>query len=63
MLMRAMRQTGEASRSIGIYALVLDALDEDARKWYLSLGWGFAVLADSANHLYLPVDTIRSLNL
>jgi GNAT superfamily N-acetyltransferase len=63
MLLRAMRQTEEASRTIGIYALVLDALDEDACKWYLGLGWGFEALTDSANHLYLPVDTIRSLNL
>ena len=63
MLLRAMRQTDEASRSIGIYALVLDALDDDARKWYLGLGWGFEALTDSENHLYLPVETIRSLEL
>src|SRR6266566_5192190 len=31
MLLRAIRQTEQAARSIGIYALVLDAIDEDAR--------------------------------
>lgn len=63
MLLRAMKQTEEASRSIGIYALVIDALDADARQWYLSLDWGFAALTDSEDHLFLPVETIRSLGL
>ncbi|MCA1595965.1 MAG: GNAT family N-acetyltransferase [Chloroflexi bacterium] len=63
MLLRALRQTEEAARSIGIYALVLDALDEAARSWYLGLGWGFEVLLDDLNHLFLPVSTIRALGL
>ena len=63
MLLRAMKQTEEASRSIGVFALVLDALDEDARRWYLGLGWGFETLLDDPNHLFLPVATIRELGL
>ena len=63
MLLRALRQTEEAARDIGIFALVLDALDEDARRWYLSLDWGFSALLDDPNHLFMPVDTIRELRL
>ncbi len=63
MLLRAMRQTEEVARSVGVYALVLNALDEDARHWYLSLGWGFEALLDDPDHLFLPVATIRTLGL
>ena len=62
-LLRAMTQVESAAREIGIYALVLDALDEEARAWYLQLNFGFQPLLDDPNHLYLPVETIRqSLN-
>ena len=63
MLLRALRQTEEAARNIGIFGLVLGALEEEARRWYLNLGWGFEILLDDLNHLALPVDTIRSLSL
>lgn len=58
-LLRAMTQVETASREIGIYALVLDALDENARSWYLSLSYGFVVLWDDPNHLCLSVEAIR----
>lgn len=61
MLLRAILQTEQASRKIGIYALVLDAIDEDARNWYLGLDFGFQTLLDDSNHLFLPVVTIRQL--
>ena len=63
MLLRAIRQTEEASRVIGAFALVLDAVDEDARGWYRSLNWGFQELLDDPKHLYLAVDTIRALGI
>ncbi|MCX6378984.1 MAG: GNAT family N-acetyltransferase [Armatimonadetes bacterium] len=63
MLLRALRQTEQAAREIGIYALVLDALDEEARSWYLRLNFGFETLADDPNHLFLPVGVIRQLGL
>jgi GNAT superfamily N-acetyltransferase len=63
MLMRALRQTEEASRVMGIYALVLDAVDDAAREWYLGLGWGFQSLLDDSRHLFLPVAVIRKLGL
>ena len=63
LLLRAIRQTELTSREIGVFALVLDALDEEARSWYLSLNFGFETLLDSPNHLFLPVSTIRQLSL
>ena len=63
MLLRALRQTEQAAREIGIYALVLDALDEAARAWYLGLNFGFEALVDDPNHLFLPVSVIRQLGL
>ena len=63
MLLRALRQTEETSRVIGIHALVLDALDDSAVEWYISLGWGFQPLQDDTRHLFLPVATIRKLGL
>jgi GNAT superfamily N-acetyltransferase len=61
MLLRAIKQTSAAARNIGIHALVVDALNERARQWYLS--FGFETLLDDPNHLYLPIETIRELKL
>ena len=58
-LLRAMTQVERAAQEIGIYALVLDALDEAARAWCLHLSFGFMPLLDDPNHLYLPIETIR----
>jgi len=63
MLLRALRQTEEAARVLGIYALVLDAVDDTAHRWYESLGWGFQALLDDPRHLFLPVAVIRKLGL
>lgn len=63
LLLRAIRQTERAARDIGIHALVLDALNEEARQWYLGLRFGFKELLDDPRHLYLPVATIRQLGL
>lgn len=62
-LLRAITQVERAAREIGLYALVLDALDAEARAWYLGLEWGFEVLLDDPNHLFLSVGTIRALGL
>ncbi len=63
MLLRALRQTEEAARVLGIYALVLDAVDDNAHEWYESLGWGFQALLDDPRHLFLPVAVIGKLRL
>ena len=60
-LLRAMTQVEIAAREIGIHALVLNVLDEDARTWYLRLNLGFQPLLDDSHHLYLPVETIRQV--
>ena len=58
---RAILQVERAARDIGIHALVLDAKDERAQNWYLGLNFGFEVLIDDPNHLFLSVSTIRQL--
>lgn len=60
-LLRAIGQVEVAAREIGIYALVLDAIDDEARAWYLRLDFGFTPLPDEPNPLILPVATIRQL--
>jgi hypothetical protein len=55
----AMQQVAHAADEIGMYALVLDAIDERARNWYLGLNVGFQTLLDDPNHLFLAVETIR----
>lgn len=63
MLLRAMAETEIAARRIGIYALVLDALDEEALGWYQRLEFGFKPVLDDPMRLYVPVTFIRQLNL
>lgn len=63
MLLRAMAETEQAASRVGLYALVLDALDAEALVWYLSLGFGLTPLPDHPMRLYVPVSFIRQLNL
>ena len=58
MLLRAIEQTERAARDLGIYALVVHALDDRARDWYLRLGFGFEELLDNPRHLYLSIEAI-----
>ena len=63
MLLRAMSETNAASQRIGIYALVLDAIDDEARSWYINLNFGFEPVRDDPNRLYTPISFIRQLPL
>jgi GNAT superfamily N-acetyltransferase len=63
MLLRAMAETTAAAARIGMYALVLDALDEEARSWYVGLDFGFKPVLDDPNRLYAPIAFIRQLSL
>lgn len=63
MLLRAMAETDAAAKRIGIYALVLDAINEEARAWYLARDFGFKPVLDDPNRLYVPVAFIRQLQL
>ena len=61
MLLRAMKQTLIASMDVGIYALVVNAIDDAAKDWYLGLDWGFEQLSDDPHHLYISIKTLKQL--
>ncbi len=44
-----------------IRAVEVDAIDQDARRFYLR--FGFTSLTDDPKHLFLPMLVIRKLNL
>jgi hypothetical protein len=50
-----------SARDHGLYAVVVDALDEKAKRFYLK--YGFKELADDRLHLYLPMKAIKQLDL
>lgn len=61
LLIHALRSAQRAAKVVGIYAVVVDALDESARSFYLK--YGFNELTDDRLHLYLPMRTIESLEI
>lgn len=61
MLLRAITQTARAARDLGIHALVVHALNERAKDWYLGLNFGFEVLTTDPLHLCLSIGKIRQL--
>ena len=61
LLIHALRSAQRASRIVGIYAVVVNALDESARSFYMK--YGFEQLTDDRLHLYLPMKTIERLDL
>ncbi len=58
LLFAALRRALEASEIVAGYAVVVDALNEDARRFYLH--FGFIPLEDSPNRLFLPTATIKA---
>ena len=63
MLLRSIVQTERAARDLGIHVLIVHALDERAKAWYLGLDFGFEPLPDKPLHLCLSIQTIRQLGL
>lgn len=61
LLIDALRRTAHISESIGIRAVEVDAIDDDARQFYLK--FGLAPLLDDQQHLFLPMRAIRKLDL
>ena len=53
-----LQRVARISEAIGVYVIVVDALNEQAREFYRK-HFGFQVLADDPNHLCLLVKTIR----
>jgi GNAT superfamily N-acetyltransferase len=61
LLMDALRRAEYLSQHVGIRAVEVDAIDEDARRFYLK--YGFDALHDDRRHLFLPMQVIRQLHL
>jgi hypothetical protein len=61
MLLRSMKQTLSAATVVGIFALVVNAIDDAAKGWYLGLDWGFVQLLDDPNHLHISIKTLKQL--
>jgi len=50
---------GELNSEIASLAVVVDAKDENARRFYT--GYGFLPFPDTPNRLYLPMKTVEQL--
>ncbi|MGI9065034.1 MAG: GNAT family N-acetyltransferase [Pyrinomonadaceae bacterium] len=61
LLIHALRSAQRVSEIMGLYAVVVDALNEKAKNFYMK--YGFNELADDQLHLYLPIRTIKQLKL
>jgi len=59
LLISALRQALDLSKLIGSVAVVVDAKDDSARKFYRA--YGFIDLPDHPNRLFLPMKTIERL--
>jgi len=59
LLYHALYQAMRAAEHVGCLAVVLDAVDETARAFYLARG--FRELTDDPRHLWLPMKTVRQL--
>ena len=61
LLIDVLRRANHISQHIGIRAVEVDAIDEAARQFYLK--YGFVSLLDDQQHLFLPIQVIRKLEL
>jgi predicted GNAT family N-acyltransferase len=59
LLMDALRQSLLGAQKIGAMAVILDAIDEKAKKFYQH--FAFIALADQLMRLLLPIKTIEKL--
>lgn len=61
LLIHALRSAQQVSEIVGLYAVVVDALNQQAKNFYIK--YGFNELSDDHLHLYLPMKTIKQLKL
>jgi len=61
LLIDALRRAAHIAEHIGIRAVEVHALNDDARRFYLK--FGFSSLIDDQHHLFLPIQVIRKLEL
>ena len=57
LLCDALSRSLDLSEKLGIYAVVVDALDAEAKTFYQR--FGFTALTDNEMRLFLPLSTIR----
>lgn len=58
LLMDALRRCRELAAALGIFAVEVLAIDDEARRFYEK--YGFAPLLDDERHLYLPMKTLEA---
>jgi hypothetical protein len=61
LLMDAFRRAAHISKQMGIRAVEVDAIAETVRQFYLK--YGFVSLLDDQQHVFLPIQVIRKLEL
>jgi GNAT superfamily N-acetyltransferase len=61
LLFDVLKRAALVAELTGLYAVVLDAINDRAKSFYLR--YGFRELLDDPLHLYLPVETILALGL
>lgn len=59
LLVDALRRICQAADDVAAHAIVLDAIDDDAKKFYEQ--FGFLELTDNPLHLFLPLASARKL--
>ncbi len=59
LLLDALARSVELSDRLGIHAVVVDAIDQEAKAFYQK--YQFVSLQDNPFHLFLPISTIRDL--
>ena len=57
LLVDALRRAAQASETVGVRAIAVDAKNESARAFYQH--FGFLAFADDPLHLFLPMETVR----
>lgn len=61
LLIDALQRIVLVAGELGIYAIELYALTDNAKKFYLR--YGFIELKDDTKHLYLPIETLKKSGL
>ena len=61
LLIDALARISAIADELGIYAVELFALNENAKNFYLK--YGFVALKDDEKHLYLPIATLKKSGL
>ena len=61
LLIDALRRADHIAHQVGVRAVEVHAIDDDAQAFYLK--YGFVSLRDDWHHLYLPMHVVRQLHL